>query len=412
MTETDRPGGRAEVDRRRLDELRRRLKEVPHDAGAALTLADALAAAGERREAVAVLSRAGSALQKAGKGVEAIAVYKKVDQVDPKNEVTAAFFPRLELQKLVGAATRPVPAPAAGAAPAPSEPAPDPEAERAIAAHRAKKEAVKGAAVSIPFFKDVPPFLLELVLEKVHLRTLGEGDVLFREGDAGTSIVFVASGELLVSARSPSGDAIPLDRLGPGSVAGEISFLSGAPRTATLSAAVRSDVLELERPAVDTILRKNRGLAVPLTVLYRERVLDGVLARSVLFEGVPREERDRFAPRFAPVEAKAGERVVVQGESDDALYLIRRGRVRVSTFHQGKEVGLALLSPPEIFGDVAALRGTARTASVTAVTPVELLRLSSSDLAELVARNPSASRALESVQLQRFVATAETLGRE
>lgn len=400
------------VDRRQLEELRRRTREAPQDVATALAAASALASAGERREAVAVLNRAGSALQKAGKGVEAIAVYRKVDDVDPKSEVTSAFLTRLELKKLLAAASRALPAsgPSGPAAPAAPAPAPDPEQEVARAARRVKKERVQAAAAAIPFLKDVPPFLLELVLEKVHLRELALGDVLFREGEAGASLVFVAAGELAAASRGPSGETVPLGRLGPGSVLGEISFLSGVPRTATLTATEPCELLELERGAVDAVLRKNRGLAGALSILYRERVLDGVLARSVLFAGLPREERDLFASRFAPVEARAGSEIVVQGRTDDAIFLLRRGQVRVSVERGGKEVGLALLSPPEIFGDWAALRGTARTATVTAVTPVELLRLSRADLLELVERNPPVRAALEEVQLQRFVATAEALG--
>lgn len=409
----ERPGpGTGGADRRQLEELRKRAREAPQDVSAAIAAASALAAAGERREAVAILNRSGSALQKAGKAVEAIAVYRKVDDVDPRSEVTSAFLTRLELGKLLGASggRSRAGAASAGGPGAVAEAPPDPAEEVARASRKAKKDAVQAAASTIPFFKDVPLFLLELVLEKVHLRSLAAGEVLFREGEAGASLVFVAAGELEAVSSGPAGAPLTLGRLGPGSVLGEISFLSGVPRTATLTATEPSEVLELERGAVDTVLRKNRGLAGALTVLYRERVLDGVLARSILFAGLPREERDLFAARFVPVEVKAGEEIVVQGQTDDALYLLRSGQVRVSVLHGGREVGLAVLSPPEIFGDWAALRGTARTATVTAVTPVELLRLARADLSELLERNPSVRAVLEDVQLQRFVATAETLG--
>jgi cAMP-dependent protein kinase regulator len=285
---------------------------------------------------------------------------------------------------------------------------PTPEEQKKIAERKAKKEAIQSLVRGIPLLKDVPFFQFELVLDRIHCRMLEQGAYLFREGEAGSSIVFVASGSLNVTARGAEGE-IELGRLGPGAIAGEIAFLSNIPRTATVQATTDVTLLEFERQAVDQVVRRNRSLATTITNLYRERVLDAVLAHSVLFSGLPREERDRFAHRFLPIEAKAGDQIVLEGEAGDAIFILRRGQARVSRSHRGQELPLAMLSPPEVLGDIAPTRGTARIATVTAVTHCELLRLSREDLMDLLGRNPSIRGKLEQVQYARFVSAAEKL---
>ena len=379
-----------------VEEFRDRLKAAPADVSAALGLADALSVLGRKREAVALLGRIGTALERQGRFLEAVATFKRAGQIDPRGDVTSSFLIHLELEKLQQMEKAAAPAAAVSAAP------PDTELQK-------KRHAVQRAVAGVPFLKDVPPFLLELVIDRIRLITAAAGQVIFEEGSEGSSILFVITGELEVSVRGDDTPNVSLGRLGAGDLAGEISFLSGTPRTATLTAIGRVDVLELDRRALDPILKKHRKLADALTFLHRERVLDGVLARSRLFAGLTREERDWVAQRLVPSAAQAGHRIVRQGESDDGLYILKRGQVRVTTLRNGRDVALALLQPHDFFGDVAALQGTPRGASVTALTEVELLCLSRKTLEELLRRHPELRSGLEEIQLERFISTARIL---
>ena len=391
-----------------VEECRRQLRDDPGDASAVLRLADALASGGDSREAVQVLNRAGPRLQKAGKLVEAIAVYKKVEELDPKAEVTSSFLSQIELKKILDATAK-AQAKAKAEAPVADGPAAPPPAE--MAERRKKSEKVHALRKEIPLLKDIPPFLFELVLEKIHLRTLATGERLFAEGDEGSSLSFVAAGELVVSAKGDGGAPVLLGLLGPGDVAGEISFLSGVPRTATVQARTRVDLLELDRNALTPLVKKHRHVAEALSRLFAERVLDGVLARSRLFGHLPRPDRDALARRLKPVAARPGEVVIREGASDAGLYLVRRGAVRVTVRKGTREVALALLTPHEFFGDLATVRSRPRTASVAAVTDTELLWLSGPDLLALLANRPELAAVLEEIQLERFGRNAETLSR-
>jgi CRP-like cAMP-binding protein len=76
--------------------------------------------------------------------------------------------------------------------------------------------------------------------------------------------------------------------------------------------------------------------------------------------------RDR---RFAP-----GERIVGEGELGDSLYVLADGEVAVSR-HEGAAAPLAVLGPPEAFGEMSLVDREHRSATVTARTEVRALQL-------------------------------------
>ncbi|MBI3978026.1 MAG: Crp/Fnr family transcriptional regulator [Chloroflexi bacterium] len=73
--------------------------------------------------------------------------------------------------------------------------------------------------------------------------------------------------------------------------------------------------------------------------------------------------------RWAP-----GETILHQGDTGDGLYFIRSGTVKIAVGDEGGgQVTIALLEPPESFGELAVLDGGSRSASAVALTAVETL---------------------------------------
>jgi CRP/FNR family transcriptional regulator, cyclic AMP receptor protein len=119
---------------------------------------------------------------------------------------------------------------------------------------------------------------------------------------------------------------------------------------------------------------------------------------------------DTFFSMFTPQEIAAisasGTRVSLpQGWSPiwedtpaDKAYIILSGTVSVR--RDGKE--LAQLGPGDIMGEQAILKQKLRTASIVALTPLDLIHLSSDALTRLSVEMPSFHSALEKVAAQRF----------
>jgi len=82
----------------------------------------------------------------------------------------------------------------------------------------------------------------------------------------------------------------------------------------------------------------------------------------------------------------------------DKAYIILSGTVSVRI--KGEEI--AKLGPGDIMGEQAILNHSLRTASLVALTPLDLIHLTSETLTKLYIEMPSFHNALEKVAAERF----------
>jgi CRP-like cAMP-binding protein len=120
-------------------------------------------------------------------------------------------------------------------------------------------------------FGDLSEEELLAVVRGLRLHLHGPGDILVTEGERGQSVFVLAAGSAKVFVRSPSGRNFPVAELREGEFFGEISSLSGRPRTATVTAAARCELLELDRPTLDEIARVHPRVAGVLEEFYIRR---------------------------------------------------------------------------------------------------------------------------------------------
>jgi CRP-like cAMP-binding protein len=92
------------------------------------------------------------------------------------------------------------------------------------------------------------------------LRDLGQGEVLVREGDTDDHLYVVVDGGVAVVKGTGSSEEVTLNVIQPGAVAGELSFLDGATRYASLVAMSGTRVLGLSRGDLESLLDTNPQL--------------------------------------------------------------------------------------------------------------------------------------------------------
>src|SRR5438067_2149784 len=90
----------------------------------------------------------------------------------------------------------------------------------------------------------LPP---EIADRLVH-RTLEPGEYLFRQGDAGESVCLIEKGLVEIWLDGPLGKTLSR-RVRSNEVLGEMSLLTGEPRSASAVAVVRTSIAELDRQA-------------------------------------------------------------------------------------------------------------------------------------------------------------------
>ena len=192
----------------------------------------------------------------------------------------------------------------------------------------------------------------EHLIEAMHMKTYLEGHVLEAAGAELSNILrVVLKGELrLGEVQLQMHNAI-----------GEVP----GPAPAALVAAVETDVAELSKKTMESLLSGE------LTSVLEKNESLAVLKRVSIFRGLPPEKLNRLLsvlqPHFFPDEAF----IVRQGESGEALYIIDSGQVKVVK----DSTVLRVLVKHGFFGERSVLTNEVRTASVIAQGPVKCLVL-------------------------------------
>jgi CRP/FNR family transcriptional regulator len=139
----------------------------------------------------------------------------------------------------------------------------------------------------------------------------------------------------------------------------------------------------------------------------------GLLARVPLLSDLEEEELQRIAQVAIPRSFPKGARVFHEGDTSDACYVIRSGEVRVTREHpDGRAIALATLGPGELVGELAMIDGGSRSASVEALTDVELLAVSAADMKSLLERNAGITAKLVVALTKRLRETNERISRQ
>ena len=128
-----------------------------------------------------------------------------------------------------------------------------------------------------------------------------------------------------------------------------------------------------------------------------------------LFAAFSKDEFAAIVDKLEPVEFMAGERIIVEGDEGDAMYLISRGGGKVVKEVEGQELVLDNLAEGEFFGEMSLLVGGPRSASVFAMADTEVLRLKSSDLFEIMKKYPRIESILEEFYEKRSKATRQKM---
>ncbi len=107
--------------------------------------------------------------------------------------------------------------------------------------------------------------------------------------------------------------------------------------------------------------------------LERNAKRDALLG-SPLFAAMQPAELDEILKFASERRVRRGQTIFQRGDNGSSLMAVLRGRVRISSVSaDGKEVTLNVISPGEIFGEIALLDGQPRSADATATEDTLLL---------------------------------------
>jgi small-conductance mechanosensitive channel len=97
------------------------------------------------------------------------------------------------------------------------------------------------------------------------------GEAIFRQGDPGDAAFVLVGGTLTGRIEFPDAAQPHTFELGSGALAGEMSLVTGLPRTATLTAATEVELLEISSPAFQRLLSLRDDIPQRLSELVAQR---------------------------------------------------------------------------------------------------------------------------------------------
>ncbi len=221
------------------------------------------------------------------------------------------------------------------------------------------------------------------------------GQVIVREGDPADAFYVVVSGPARVLKRAENGEEVPLNLLGRGESFGEMSLLTDSTRTATVRASGRVHALRLDRDTFAEMVRWHPAVRAQFERLSDYRTIQDFLRLHSAFATLPVDGLALIAASLEPVDVEAGEVVVREGDPPGPMYVIEEGRLRAFLERDGQRDDINYLRKGDSFGELSVLEGRPRTASVEALTPSRLLRLTPELFARLLDEYPEFRERLE-----------------
>lgn len=97
-------------------------------------------------------------------------------------------------------------------------------------------------------------------------------EILFREGDTGERMYIVVSGELEILKAPDSHEELILNRIYEGEYIGEMSLITGAPRTASVRASGETVLLSMSRAQLMDLLQRHPHLASDMVSVLSHRL--------------------------------------------------------------------------------------------------------------------------------------------
>lgn len=101
-------------------------------------------------------------------------------------------------------------------------------------------------------------------------------------------------------------------------------------------------------------------------------------------------DMEEVKPYLIPAKFKKKEVIFSEGYPSDWLYVVIKGKVKITKLSQsGREIILEIIPPMDFFGGVAVMRGFPYPANAVAMDDAEVLKISRSNLMRILDRFPN-----------------------
>ena len=227
-------------------------------------------------------------------------------------------------------------------------------------------------------------------------RSIAAGAALFAENAAGNTMYFLASGEIALTRGGK-----PLDVIKAGEVLGEMSVLTGVPRSATATAKTACEVIELDANAFSSAIQKTPEFALMLLAILIKRLrlalamqmlgkgqatgaIETVPTSGAVFDEALLTELTSNFPARPPVYQPKNTVIMREGEAGIFMYVVIDGAIRITV----KDNMVELVKAGGVFGEMALVDQSKRAATAAAAADSNLMSINRNDFLTLIKTKP------------------------
>ena len=251
------------------------------------------------------------------------------------------------------------------------------------------------AVAAIPFFSPLDGDERKKLADAATLHVFNAGEIIIHEQDPGHSIYVILDGKIRVFTRDPHGSPLAPSRLAASPFFGEMSFLTGKPRSGSVAAVDTSVIVELSYTSMRKVIKEHPTVKKVLVEYYQER--SGNTAEKRAEKGMDEGKRDSrqkdrvsvklvILPQTTPTgEAKASSWKGVSVDVAESGIVVRVSGASPKTFLVQGEVRLEI-DLPEPWGEIRTLGTIRRVKSAQTAKKMTMVGIEYAGMAEADAK--------------------------
>jgi len=250
---------------------------------------------------------------------------------------------------------------------------------------------------------------LDALCRKTRISELEQGRILLKQGDDEQRIIYLVSGNLLLTDKD--GDTIVIES---GSEEARKPIAEAIPRRYAVATATNVEFISLDADLLDVMLTWDQTGTYEVndlgTIEEKVETQDWmtVLLQTRAFQKIPASNIQAIFMRMQQIDYAAGDTIIKQGDEGDFFYVITAGSCAVTreTPLNKDGIRLAELEVGDTFGEEALISENKRNATVSMLTAGSVMRLSKGDFHSLL-KEPT----LEKVNYQQAKETIANGGK-
>ncbi|HXH64933.1 MAG TPA: cyclic nucleotide-binding domain-containing protein [Mariprofundaceae bacterium] len=188
-------------------------------------------------------------------------------------------------------------------------------------------------------------------IRQARLVSFPAGDDVVRQGEISRNFYLLLEGHMRVHLLAGSGHKVNLDTLGPGHYFGEFACVYQLPRSASVTAAETSLVLEFSDTSITELMRRSPIAGERLMDTVRSRLIHAMTHSHPAFVDIPEADRNWLAEESTLSEYQDEEGIFMEGKLANHGCIVVHGAVLARFSANGKE-HTHKLKTGDLFGEV------------------------------------------------------------